>query len=1117
MAEFVLRVYRSSMLSRRLENAFDPFVRQRGEVDVVRRVDSLDVSPRGVAATIVGNDRYRTELTHEGRVLLGSCSCPYALTRGKPCKHLWALVRVCDDEGLLRAAVDDPRVEFEFVANPDGVIRDDSPEDEPVWREALRDVEAGRSRRDADDGWSAGDRRAAFLVLPKRSRDEGTTTLALRMSERDAARRWGTPRRVPPLDAETVARIPDPLDRALLGPLLGARGAVEGDDAPLPDVFSLPGAVEVDWIRRAAEAGRLHVGVERDTSARVDAGQRLGWDDGGAWKLALSAKPDDDGEHDVVTASLVRDDEQRELSEAAFVSPHGLVVFRDSVARLDDGGAFPWLAALHRHGALEIPTAERARLVSSLALVPVPADADVDPELRVDHVASAPTPLLRVRTPSRTVRRDGLDLDVAFDYDGVEVAVGHAEERVFLPETRRVIQRDRAVEEAALDELGRLGATPSDGWTATDAPYSLASAHRLADLVVGLTRAGWRVWHDGSAYRTGASVELAMTWTPDGFDVTGHVAFGDGATAPLEALVAAVRNGRTLVPLSDGSTGVLPDEWLDRYAVFAHLGETTGEGLRFGMLQVGLVDALLDALPEISHDEAVAEARARLMSFDGIDSRDPPPGFEGELRAYQRDGLGWLDFLRELGFGGCLADDMGLGKTVQVLAALEERRRLRRGDDPLPEGEERPGPSLVVAPRSLVYNWQSEAARFTPHMRVLDHTGTDRFRRLGLVKSRAKADEVAARFDEVDLVLTTYGTLRSDVELLADVPFDHVVLDESQAIKNSRSQAARAARRLTARHRLALTGTPIENHLGELVSQFEFLNPGFGRWAERGRRLAGDATDEADLDDPLAPARLLSRAVRPFLLRRTKEEVLDDLPPKTEQTLWCDLSPADRAAYDEIRDHYRQSLLGQLDENGLQRSKMHVLEALLRLRQAACHRGLIDDAAADEPSAKFDLLLDQLEQVTSTGHKALVFSQFASLLGLLRKRLDDSGTPYELLDGSTRDRAPRIERFQTDPDCRLFLVSLKAGGVGLNLTAAQYVFLLDPWWNPAAEAQAIDRAHRIGQTASVFAYRLIARDTVEERVLEMQASKRELADAVVRADGSLLKDLTREDLELLLA
>jgi SNF2 family DNA or RNA helicase len=338
------------------------------------------------------------------------------------------------------------------------------------------------------------------------------------------------------------------------------------------------------------------------------------------------------------------------------------------------------------------------------------------------------------------------------------------------------------------------------------------------------------------------------------------------------------------------------------------------------------------------------------------------------------------------------------------------------------------------------------------------------------------------------------------------------VLDEAQAIKNSDTESSKAARLLRGKNRLALSGTPVENHMGELWSLFEFLNPGM-LGAASVFKLAGAGSRNADEET----RRMLALALRPFILRRTKEQVARELPPKTEQTVYCELEPEQRKLYDELRNHYRASLLGRIATDGIAKSKMQVLEALLRLRQAACHPGLVDPIRRAEGSAKVDTLVDQLGEVLDEGHKALVFSQFTTLLSIVRDRLDQAGVTYEYLDGKTRDRRERVERFQNDPSCKLFLVSLKAGGLGLNLTAAEYVFLLDPWWNPAVEAQAVDRAHRIGQTRNVFAYRLIARDTVEEKVLELQSSKRDLAAAIIQADSSLIRSLKREDLELLLS
>jgi SNF2 family DNA or RNA helicase len=550
-------------------------------------------------------------------------------------------------------------------------------------------------------------------------------------------------------------------------------------------------------------------------------------------------------------------------------------------------------------------------------------------------------------------------------------------------------------------------------------------------------------------------------------------------------LLEALRRGTSMVPLGDGSFGLLPEEWLEKFAPLAGLGTKEDGHLRFRKNQAGLLDALLAAQPEVRIDEAFERVREGLRLFEGVRSAPQPEGFIGQLRDYQREGVGWMEFLRDFGFGGCLADDMGVGKTAQVLAMLEARRA---------EGK---GPSLVVAPKSLMFNWRAESARFTPRLRVLEHTGLTR------------DVELIAQHD---LILSTYGTLLRDAPQLAGINFDYVVLDEAQAIKNPTTASAKSVRLLRGEHRLALSGTPVENHLGELWSLFEFLNPGMLGEAKVLKLAGGLARN------PGEEARLLLRqALRPLILRRTKQQVARELPSKTEQTIFCELEPSERQRYEELRAHYRASLLKRVKEQGLGRSKMHLLEALLRLRQAACHPGLLDPKRVGDPSAKLDLLMEQLADLREEGHQALVFSQFTSLLAIVRSRLDSAGVKYEYLDGATRDRQARVDAFQNDKERAVFLISLKAGGVGLNLTAAEYVFLLDPWWNPAVEAQAVDRAHRIGQTRPVFAYRLIARDTVEEKVLELQKTKRDLADAILGEDNSLIRDLKREDLEMLLS
>jgi len=430
---------------------------------------------------------------------------------------------------------------------------------------------------------------------------------------------------------------------------------------------------------------------------------------------------------------------------------------------------------------------------------------------------------------------------------------------------------------------------------------------------------------------------------------------------------------------------------------------------------------------------------------------------------------------------------MGLGKTVQVLALLRQRQL---------DGNSRP--TLVVMPKSLLGNWTEETRKFAPSLRTQCYTGA----------GRSLYD---ALHGNIDLLFTTYGTMRIDAEQLASVHFDYCILDESQAIKNVESSTAKAARTLHADHRLAMTGTPIENSLAELFSQLEFLNPGLcGResgvlkLSDVAGKLAGDKLET------------LRRNLRPFLLRRRKEDVATDLPAKTEQVIFCEMDDSQQRYYDELRNYYRQKFAEKEMSGQKSLSSVDMLSALMRLRQAACHPKLINPDEAHCESAKMDVLLENLEEILEGGHKALIFSQFTGFLQMAAAEFDSRGWKYNYLDGQTKNRMELVDDFQHNPDKRLFLISLKAGGVGLNLTAADYVFILDPWWNPASEAQAVDRAYRIGQKRAVFAYRLITRGTVEEKVMKMQMDKRNTAAAVLDGVPGSGTQLTRDDIAFLL-
>jgi superfamily II DNA or RNA helicase len=841
--------------------------------------------------------------------------------------------------------------------------------------------------------------------------------------------------------------------------------------------------------------------------------QLLAWDDGPPWQAKLSISKTTDKKHWALGGTLVRGDIVADLSSPVQLFATGLVIFPDRIARFDAGNNSRWVALLRQSNPLLVPVREQHQFIERLVHLPERPQIEWPPELRWAEERPTPRPQLQI-AKSKNAYSQNLECRLTFQYGDRTASFGDGQAGWYDRRLRRAVLRNLAAEEAANNQLLSAGVRTPDYYYQPKPGQYFLPPQKMSRLVFDLTQAGWHVEAEGTVIRRPGRLTISVTSEIDWFDLEATCDFGD-VRAGLPELLAALRRGERYVTLDDGSQGLLPGEWLERYAPLAGLGEENGKRIRFLPTQAAFLDVLLAAqeTENVTVDQTFAQFREKLRMFDGVAPVREPRSFVGELRAYQREGLGWLHFLDEFGFGGCLADDMGLGKTIQVLALLDERRQETRGAhlDDDHEAELAPGPSLVVVPRSLIFNWIEEAGRFTPNLRVLNYTGLERGTAL-------------SRINDFDLIITTYGTLRRDVAKLRTCRFDYAILDEAQAIKNAASQSAKACRLLNARRRLAMTGTPVENHLGELWSLFEFLNPGMlGRHQKltdligTGRRRRTPNVELKDHGPPAADLTALAHALRPFLLRRTKEQVLSELPPKTEQTLYCELDKAERALYDELRAHYRLSLIDRVNKIGLKKSKIHVLEALLRLRQAASHPGLLDKNKIDSGSSKLETLLEQLAEVIAEGHKALVFSQFTSLLAIIRRQLDREETVYEYLDGRTVNRQARVERFQSDPACRLFLISLKAGGQGLNLTAADYVFILDPWWNPAVEAQAVDRAHRIGQNQHVFAYRLIARDTVEEKILQLQDHKRGLAEAIVSADNSVMRNLTAEDLQLLLS
>jgi superfamily II DNA or RNA helicase len=855
--------------------------------------------------------------------------------------------------------------------------------------------------------------------------------------------------------------------------------AVIADPAKAAQVQIEEVDLQADRLLGAGAPGRRAplVPTKLDALVRILAGAPRLWLDGMA--IGIS----DEEVRPVATLT----DAREEIRLAITADPRVRHVVAPGIALCDDDDG---RAALHRLVETDLTglslqslpirrtfsSAERGELVATVL-------PDLARRAVVDIQSTRLPPVARDLAPRIVLDLDqiegGLSVLPTLVYGAPPVARVDAGKLVYL--RGPVPLRDAAAEQRVVERLRSeldLVVGRRTSFDARDAPRFVEKLKRwrgdLAGRAAGVVKPAATLVPRITVAGGDADVRFELT-----FEVKG--AQGKATAVDAAAVVRAWQEGLGLVPLSEGGWAGLPAAWLakngQRVADLLAAREDDGRLARHALPALAALCAELEHPPPPGLDRLAP----LVEGFDRLPEAALPSDLTATLRAYQHQGVNWLAFLRGAGLGGILADDMGLGKTLQAMCVFDRVRA------------EAPAPTLVVCPTSVLFNWKSELQRFRPNLRVAVYHGANR------------------SFDAgADVTLTTYAILRLDAKALAARSFGAVVLDEAQAIKNPDSQTARAAYALRAGFRLVLTGTPVENRLEELWSLMHFANRG----------LLGGRSDFAEqYARPIAEGRAgtaaaLRQRIKPFVLRRLKKDVAPELPPRTEGVLRVELTDGERAVYDAVRAATQKDVLALLQDGG-GKGVIAALEALLRLRQAACHPSLVPGQSAPT-SSKIEALLEALETAVSEGHKALVFSQWTSLLDLIEPALARAELSFARLDGTTRDRGEVVARFQADDGPPVMLASLKAGGSGLNLTAADHVFLCDPWWNPAVEAQAADRTHRIGQTRPVFVYRLVAAATVEERILALQDAKRALMDAAL-GDAASAAGLTREDLLALLA
>jgi superfamily II DNA or RNA helicase len=809
-----------------------------------------------------------------------------------------------------------------------------------------------------------------------------------------------------------------------------------------------------------------------------------------AWRVPIQATLETSGE--------IRLNLSPGIEEPVLIAGASLWAFRGAV--LEPVGMPAQWRELFR-GPMKL-SRQRVPLFLSQELGVLEAECEVDANFVLEEFTLEPQPPRFLLALNGGLTQLQAQLQCAYGSRIMTVGVTAEDEALWLPDPRsttRYSTRDFAAEMSATERMRRAGFMGPDSQGRWNLHGENAVVNFFARAYPRLQKE-WQVSLEERLERTSAKnferIEPRLQITSSGerwFDVEISLASSDGEKFSAADIQRLILCGSGHTRLKDGRFALIDTEALEEFNEVLRdcAPGQHGKGYRFSDVQAGFLDATLRQQPGWQV-QASAAWRERATRQSGQAKLECPPlgPLEEVLRPYQKQGVAWLQFLRENHFGGILADEMGLGKTLQTLAFLSSLHKNRQ----------LAGPALIVCPTSLVFNWVAEAKKFTPDFKVLALHGAGRHERF-------------SEIPKSDLVITSYALIRRDAERYQGLEFDTLVLDEAQHIKNRQTQNAVAVKAVRANQRLVLTGTPMENSVLDLWSIFDFLMPGYlGAAQDFRERYEQPITRDKDL----AAQSRLGRRLRPFILRRLKREVAKDLPAKLEQVSFCDLSDDQQEVYKQVLAVSRNEVMAAVGANGLAKSRMIVLKALLRLRQICCDLRLLKMEGAkftDENSGKLEMFGELLEEAIDGGHRVLVFSQFVAMLALLKEKLAADKMGYCYLDGSTTNRGAVVEQFQANDQIPVFLISLKAGGVGLNLTGADTVIHFDPWWNPAVEDQATDRAHRIGQTRVVTSYKLITRGTVEEKILALQQRKRAVIKATLGGEESLVENLTWEEIQ----